>query len=102
MLPKRVADLKGDKWGFMVSYADYLKPEKEKPVLQSTHDFLMYVRKQDRVVQDNGVWIVITNPAAYSKDELSLLEDVKALCKKENIILFVARGSQLPNGWVRY
>ena len=102
MLPKRVADLNGQKWGFIVVFAEYLKPEKEKPILQTTKEFLTYVRKQDTKVQENGAWIVITNPAAYSQEELILLEDIKALCKKEEIPLFVARGSQLPNGWERY
>jgi hypothetical protein len=103
MLPMRVANLDTKlKWGFMVSHTEYLKPETGKQILQTTNEFLTYVRKQDEKVQENGVWIVITNPAAYSKEELTLLEDIKALCRKEKIALFVARGSQLPNGWVRY
>lgn len=103
MLPKRVAALDTKmKWGFMVSHTAYLKPETEKQILQTTDEFLTYVRKQDRTVQENGVWIVITNPSAYSQEELTLLEDIKTLCKREKIPLFVARGSQLPNGWVRY
>lgn len=103
MLPMRVASLDTkQKWGFMVSHTGYLKPETEKQILQTTNEFLTYVRKQDTKVQENGVWIVITNPAAYSKEELALLEDIKALCSRERIALFVARGSQLPNGWVRY
>lgn len=103
MLPMRVASLDTkQKWGFMVSHTGYLKPETEKQILQTTNEFLTYVRKQDTKVQENGVWIVITNPAAYSKEELALLEDIKSLCSRERIALFVARGSQLPNGWVRY
>ena len=102
MLPKRVADLSAQKWGLVVSYADYLKPEKTQPVLQSTAEFLTFVRKQDKHVQENGVWIVTTHPDAYSEPEKKLLEDIKALCRKENIPLFVVRGSQLPNGWQRY
>jgi len=103
MLPKRVAALDAKmKWGFMVSHTAYLKPETEKQILQTSNEFLTYVRKQADKVQENGVWIVITNPSAYSQEELRLLEDIKALCKKEKITLFVARGSQLPNGWVRF
>jgi len=102
MLPKRVADLSGQKWGFTVSYAKYLKPEKEEPILQTTKEFLTFVRKQDMNVQENGVWIVITNPDAYSNTEMKLLEDIKAICKKEQLPLFIARGAQLPNGWERY
>jgi len=103
MLPKRVAALDAKmKWGFMVSHTAHLKPETEKQILQTTNEFLAYIRKQDEKVQENGVWIIITNPSAYSQDELTLFEDIKALCKREKITLFVARGSQLPNGWVRY
>jgi hypothetical protein len=102
MLPKRVADLGGQKWGFLVSFAGYLKPEQAQPVLQSATDFLAFVRKQDKTVQENGVWVVTTNPDAYSESEKQLLEDIKALCRRETIPLFLARGSQLPNGWQRY
>jgi hypothetical protein len=102
MLPKRVADLGGRKWGFMVSPAEYLKPEQSQPVLQSTSEFLTFVRKQNESVQENGVWIVTTHPDAYSEPEKLLLEDVKALCRRESVPLYIARGSQLPNGWQRY
>lgn len=102
MLPKRVAELGNKKWGFVVSYASYLKPEQSQPVLQTTSEFFAFVQKQDKTVRDNGVWIVITHPDAYSPEETKLLEDTKTLCKTEKIPLFVARGSQLPNGWQRY
>ena len=102
MLPKQVAELGNKKWGFVVTYADYLKPEQAQPVLQSSAELLAFVRKQDRIVQDNGVWIVTTHPDAYSEAEKLLLEDIKNLCRKERIPLFIVRGSKLPNGWQRY
>ena len=102
MLPKGVADQGSLKWGLVVSYADYLRPEKEQPVLQSSSEVLAFVRKQERSVQDNGIWIVTTHPEAYSESEKQLLEDVKTLCRREAIPLFIVRGSQLPNGWQRY
>src|SRR4051794_10662458 len=83
MLPKRVADLGAKKWGFVISYAEYLKPEREQPVLQSPSEFLTFVRKQDKSVQENGAWIVTTHPDAYSGSEKELLEDVKVLCRRE-------------------
>jgi hypothetical protein len=101
-LPKRVADLGGNKWGLSVDYAAHLKPESEQPVLQSTQEFLAFVRKQDKSVQENGVWIVTTHPDAYSEMETKLLEDIKSVSKKEKIPLFVCRASELPNGWKRY
>jgi hypothetical protein len=102
MLPKQVAELGDQKWGFVVTYADYLKPEQAQPVLQSSVDLLAFVRKQDKNVQDHGIWIVTTHPDAYSEAEKHLLEEVKTLCRKERIPLFIVRGSQLPNGWRRY
>jgi len=102
LLPKRVADLSDQKWGLVVSYADYLKPEKTQPLLQSTAELLTFVRKQDKDVQGNGVWIVTTHAGAYSEPEKKLLEDLKPLCRKEHIPLFLVRGSQLPNRWQRY
>jgi hypothetical protein len=54
MLPKRVADLGGKPWGFTVDYASHLRPESAQPVLQTTEQFLKYVRKQDPSVQENG------------------------------------------------
>jgi hypothetical protein len=102
MLPKRVADISGQRWGFSVDYASYLKPESQQPVLQTPKEFLAFVRKQDVHVQENGVWLVTSHPDAYSDSEKTLLEDIKALCQKEKIPLFVCRASELPNGWKRY
>ncbi len=51
---------------------------------------LSYVREQDPGVQSNGIWIVTMHPDAYSSDERSLLEEVKATCRDENIPLSFA------------
>jgi len=102
MLPKRVADLGGQKWGLAVTYAKHLKPEANEPVLQSVSEFLAFVRKQSRSVQDNGAWIVTTHPDSYAESEKKILEDIKAICRKERIPLFIVRGADLPNGWHRY
>jgi len=102
MLPKRVADMGGQKWGFSVDFTDHLKSESQQLVLQTPKDFLAFVPRQDSQVQENGVWIVVSHPDAYSDAEKALLEDIKALCQKEKIPLFVCRASELPNGWKRY
>jgi hypothetical protein len=101
MLPQRAAELGGRKWGFMVAHAPYLQREKAQPVLQSAAEFLAYVRKQEQRVQAHGVWIVVTNPKAYAEHERRLLEEVIALCRRERIPLFLARASELPDGWRR-
>jgi hypothetical protein len=85
-----------------VDYSPRLKHESSRPVLQRSADLLSFVRKQDAAVQSNGVWIVITHPDAYSEEEKALLEDVKSMCRTEQIPLFICRASQLPNGWSRY
>jgi hypothetical protein len=102
MMPKRVADIAGKKWGLVVTYAEYLKPEQTEPVLQSAMEFQAFVQKQDKEVQENGAWIVTTHPDAYDASEKKVLEDIKAICRKQRITLFIVRGSELPNGWRRY
>ena len=101
-LPKRVASLSGRKGGFSVDFSNRLKRESDPPVLQTVEDLMAFVRKQDESVQRNGIWIVTTNPDAYSESELSLLEEVKRVCAKEKVPLFICRGAELPNGWKRY
>lgn len=101
MLPKRVADLGGKPWGFTVDYSPRLKPEPQSPVIQTAAELISYLRKQSPQVQENGIWIVTTSPEAYSEEEKTLLEDVKSMCRSENIPLFICRASKLPNGWMR-
>src|SRR5580693_4737533 len=57
MVPKSIAGLFGKKSGLAVDPSRFLKPEPEPPMLQSTGELLTFVRKQDKDVQANGVWI---------------------------------------------
>lgn len=100
-LPKRVADIGGQKWGLTVDFRPYLKPESSQPVLQTAAEVVVFAEKQDAAVRQNGVWIVVTNPDAYSSTERKLIEDVKAACKEHKLPLFIARASELPHGWQR-
>jgi hypothetical protein len=101
MLPKRVADMGGRNWGFTVDYSSRLKPESQNLTIQTVAGVLAYIRKQDAGVRKNGLWIVTTDPDAYSEAEKALLEDVKSACRRARIPLFICRASQLPNGWLR-
>jgi hypothetical protein len=105
-LPKRVADAdksKEIKWGFMASTAkDVGVAFKDRQVFQSVGALIGYFQGLDAGTRSNGIWIVTTNPAAYSSEETALLEDLKRECKRQAIPLFVARGSELPNGWQRH
>ena len=102
MLPKRVADIGGRSWGFTVDSSPRLKVESPRPTIQTIEDLLSFIRKQDAGVQENGLWIVTTNPDSYSEAEKSLLEMVKSKCREERIPLFICRASELPNGWIRF
>ncbi len=102
LLPKRVADLDGSKWGLTVTPASYLTPDAGSATLQTLAEFRAFVTKQSRSVKQNGVWIVVTNPDAYSRVENTLLEEVNAVCAEEKIPLFVCRASELPDGWRRF
>jgi hypothetical protein len=102
MLPKRVADIGGMAWGFTVDPSPRLKAASPRPALQTIEDILSFIRKQDTAVQENGLWIVTTNPDAYSEAEKTLLENVKSMCRQEKIPLFICRASELPNGWARF
>ena len=101
-LPKRVADISGQRWGLSVDYRPYLKPESAQPVLQSANEVIAFADKQEATVRQNGVWIVTTHPDAYSEAEQKLLEDVKTECKRHKLPLFITRASELPNGWHRF
>lgn len=101
MLPKRVADLGGDPWGFRVSLIG-TKRVASPPVIQTAADLLAFYREQEPSVQENGIWIVVTHPDAYSQSEKDVLESVKEMSRKERVPLFICRASQLPDGWVRY
>ena len=101
-LPKRVAKISGTPWGLKVSYAPYLKPEPGQPYLQSIADVLEFINKQEPSVIQNGFWVVTTNPASYSKDELEFQNQIKAVLPKHNIPLFWTRGAELSEGFKRY
>ncbi|MBT3045308.1 MAG: hypothetical protein AB2659_14670 [Candidatus Thiodiazotropha sp.] len=101
-LPKRVAKISGSPWGFQVSYAPYLKAEPGQPYLQTLEDVLTYVKKQDKSVIENGLWVVTTNPSSYSEEEIELQNLIKSELPKHNIPLFWVRGTELSNGFTRY
>ena len=94
MLPKRVAEIGASRWGFTV--------DGKQNVFQTAEELLNYFRQQKINVQQNGIWIVTTSPDAYSNEELKVLEEVKSMCRREKIPLFICRASQLPNGWMRF
>ena len=104
VLPKSVAELDKEgnlKYGFMVSQAHDLKAPLERPVFQTAEELVAYFSKQSKTIQENGFWVVVTNPNAYSDEEKQTVENLKVLCRRQKIPLFICRGMDLPNGWIR-
>ncbi|HKL25257.1 MAG TPA: hypothetical protein VJ910_03425 [Desulfuromonadales bacterium] len=100
-LPERAAKLEGRLPGFYVDYADYLASEPRQPVLQTPVELVAYVKKQDPEVRENGVWVLLFNPAAYSEEEDRLLEKIKSAAKKSDIPLFFHYASDPTGEWRR-
>ena len=73
----------------------------EKKSVDVPTDLIGVFLQQDITVQENGIWVVVTNPDAYSAEEKEMMNSLETLCKQKNIILFKARGMDLPGGWKR-
>lgn len=106
-LPKRVTEANPSKefskWGFITTIAESAnRPVKERPTFQSVSALIAYYKQLDNETQRNGIWIVITNPHAYSSEENTMMEELKLQCKIQHIPLFIGRGRDLPDGWQRY
>lgn len=103
LLPKGIAEVTGQKWGLgVLTHQVPRSTVTGDPVFQSAPQLIEFVQRQDPSVQENGVWIVLTNSRAYSAEELNLLEDIKDTFRRRHIPLFVARTAELPGGWRRY
>jgi tetratricopeptide (TPR) repeat protein len=96
MLPKRVAEIDNKKWGF-VGDANNNKEE----TFQTSEEVLAHFKSLPSGIQDNGIWVVITHPDAYSEQEKQTYEHLKQACLKNNITLLACRASKLPDGWIK-
>ena len=93
MLPDRVAKLDGRHGGFSV--------RRGEAVYANPDQLLVYFESLPIAVCQNGIWVVTTNPTAYSKSERDKLRLLIDLCSKRGIAIFTCRGAELPNGWKR-
>lgn len=89
-----------DKKGFVVSQSKDLKPLGNRPIFDTPEQLVEYFLTQPQEIQENGIWVVTTNPQAYSDNEMASTEMLKNLCREKNIPLFFCRGMFLPNGWL--
>jgi hypothetical protein len=98
MLPKEVAEISGDKWGFTVALPGGQDTGK---TIQSADELKEYFLSLPKPIQDNGIWVVFTYPGSYSDMEKEILQSVKKMCLDNRIPLFICRASNLPDGWKR-
>lgn len=85
--------------GFMVSQSRSLIPPLERSVFGSVEELVDYYHNLPEKIQENGIWIVVTHPDAYSDEEKKMKVNLIELCNQNNIPLFICRGQDLPDGW---
>ncbi len=102
-IPTRIATLGNDEKvqaGFLTSYRT--KDEIKRIYCFTPTDLLEYFSTFPSSFQSNGIWIVMTNPDAYSPEELKMKNELIKLCQDKKINLFICRGAELPDGWRKY
>ena len=101
-VPRSAPELSGsNKNGFMVSQSKDLKSPSERPIFETPEKLVEYLLNQPQEIRENGIWVIVSDPEAYSVDEIGSTEALKSLCRQKNIPLFFCRGMLLPNGWVK-
>lgn len=96
MLPDRVAQFNGHTGGFIVRNAD-----NDESNYSDAQQLVAFFQTLSAPIRENGIWVVTTDPSAYSENERTKLKTLVALCGEREIPIFTCRGSELPNGWKR-
>ncbi len=90
-----------DRWGFLISVPGDRRPPAERPLVTSPAALLGFLAEQSRAVQFNGIWLIVTDPDAYTPTEKNMVVELKRLCNEKETALFVTRGSEFPYGFER-
>ncbi|MBN1256256.1 MAG: tetratricopeptide repeat protein [Planctomycetes bacterium] len=78
-----------------------LRQETGSEIYPSAKNVISRVLKIDESSRKNGIWLVVTNPAAYEETEMKTIEQLQKLAKQNEIPFFICRGMNLPDGWYR-
>lgn len=89
-----------EKAGFVVSVANKNLPPTERPFFAEPENLVDFFLQQTAEIKENGIWVVTTDPDAYSESEFEKIEILKRLCSEKKIVLFFCRGRFLPDGWL--
>ncbi|MDB6122346.1 MAG: SIR2-like protein domain protein [Pedosphaera sp.] len=98
MLPKRVAEIANQASGFVVKPVNEPKINK---TFKTGDELVDYFKKLPSEVQENGIWLVTTDPESYEAAEMENLKKLEKICSEKKIPLLECRASKLPNGWKR-
>lgn len=94
MLPYRVAQMNGQSGGFVVRDFNGVESTYSDP-----QQLIAFFQTLPLATRENGIWVVTTNPAAYSDVERTKLKTLISLCQEKQFPVFTCRGSELPSGW---
>lgn len=98
MLPEQVAQISGTRGGFTVEAQTYA----------DASELVDYFHSLPAATQENGIWVVTTDPSAYSAPEREKLRALIALCQQQEVPIFTCRfsvpssewkRSEVPSGW---
>ncbi len=98
MLPDRVAKITGVHGGFTVSDPTGRNDGK---TYGDPKELFAYFQQLSAATQENGIWVVTTDPSSYSQTEHGKLKALIGLCTAKSIPIYTCRGSELPGGWKR-
>ena len=96
MLPDRVAKIDGEHGGFTVSDPT---GRSDRKTYGDPKELFAYFQHLPTATQQNGIWVVTTDPTSYSPAEHAKLKALIALCAVKAAPIYTCRGSELPSGW---
>lgn len=100
--PERSPEIfKVEKRGFIVSHGKTPRTPTERPIFSTPQQLVEYFLEQSQEIQDNGLWVITTNPKAYNDSELNSVDTLIKLCLNKKIPVSFCRGRKLPDGWIK-
>jgi hypothetical protein len=105
MVPKQQASRSpSGEHGFLATVLQQADENNLKPtfVAHSATEFIRLYRRLPVELQENGIWLSLSENDPYSAQEKTMLENLKTLCKKHRLWLFIRTGPGFDDqGWTR-
>jgi hypothetical protein len=104
-VPKERADIDFGRLGhgFVTLVLQLVDENDIKPtfIAHSAAQFISHYRRLPRKLQQYGIWLSLQAGDPYSAEEKAMLEELKALCAKHRLPLFIHVGRE-DGGWQRF